>query len=113
MNETLRRALFRAGLDEPTVAARLGVDPKTVRRWIEGRLPYPRLRWQLANLLSVDEADLWPEVFAEQAVLARRPEIIAIYPHRWSVPRATWHQLFSSATEEISILAYSSLFIAE
>jgi hypothetical protein len=30
-----------------------------------------------------------------------------------SVPRATWHQLFNSATQDISILAYSSLFIAE
>jgi hypothetical protein len=30
-----------------------------------------------------------------------------------TVPRETWRQFFSSATEEISILAYSSLFIAE
>lgn len=113
MNETLRRALFRSSLDEPTVAARLGVDPKTVRRWVEGRLPYPRLRWKLAALLGVDETDLWPELAAARRPAALPSEIITVYPHRWSVPRETWQSLFSSATEDISILAYSSLFIAE
>jgi hypothetical protein len=29
LNETLRRALFRSGLDENAVATELGVDPKT------------------------------------------------------------------------------------
>ena len=60
MNDTLRRALFRARLTESDVAAQLTVDPKTVRRWLEGRLPYPRHRWDLANLLSIDETELWP-----------------------------------------------------
>jgi transcriptional regulator with XRE-family HTH domain len=33
--------VLRARLREDDVAARLGVDPKTVRRWLNGRVPYP------------------------------------------------------------------------
>lgn len=34
MNDLLRRALAEARLTEAGAAARLGVDPKTVHRWI-------------------------------------------------------------------------------
>jgi transcriptional regulator with XRE-family HTH domain len=39
VNELLRRFLLQTGLREDDVAARLGVDPKTVRRWLNGRVP--------------------------------------------------------------------------
>jgi transcriptional regulator with XRE-family HTH domain len=52
LNELLRRALFRARLSEEDVAAHLGVDPKTVRRWLEGRLPYLRHRQALSRLIE-------------------------------------------------------------
>ncbi len=113
MNETLRRAIFRSGLDENAVATELGVDPKTVRRWLEGRTPYPRFRWRLAALLGADETELWPELVAARQAVARPSEVVAIYPHRWSVPRGAWHRLFSNAAREVAILAYSGLFIAE
>lgn len=113
MNETLRRAIFSAGLSEDDVASQLGVDPKTVRRWVDGRLPYPRLRWQLAAILGTDEIELWPDLRATRAAATVPTEVIAIYPHRWSVPRDAWRQLFDSAIEEIIMLADSSLFIAE
>ncbi len=62
MNEPLRRALLRARLREVDVAARLGVDPKTVRRWLNGRVPYPHNRTAIAELVGADEADLWAEI---------------------------------------------------
>ena len=113
MNETLRRALLRARLSEEDVAARLEVDPKTVRRWLEGRVPYLRHRWALAGLLDADEADLWPEVRAALAARSRPAEISAIYPNRQAVPREVWLSLFSSAMREIGILACSGLFLAQ
>jgi transcriptional regulator with XRE-family HTH domain len=113
LNETLRHALFRARLSEEDIAARLGVDPKTVRRWIDGRIPYPRHRWALADMLRADERDLWPELAPAPAVTSRPSEVVAVYPHRWSVPREVWHRLFRSARREIGILAYSGLFLAE
>ena len=59
MNEILRRAFAEAGVREQDVAARLGVDTKTVRRWLEGRRPYPRHRTALANLLGIDQRTVW------------------------------------------------------
>ncbi len=112
MNDLLRRALFRARLSEEDIAAHLGVDPKTVRRWIDGRIPYPRHRWALAGLLRADEHELWPELAPAQAAV-QPGEVVAVYPHRWSVSREAWHRLFGNARREIAILAYSGLFLAE
>jgi hypothetical protein len=110
VNEPLRRALLRARLREVDVAARLGVDPKTVRRWLNGRVPYPHNRAAIAELVGTDEADLWPETGGP---LAWPDELGTIYPHRWAVPRDAWVRHFGSAEREIAILAYSALFLAE
>jgi transcriptional regulator with XRE-family HTH domain len=113
VNEALRRALLRARLREDDVAARLGVDPKTVRRWLNGRVPYPHNRAAIAELTGTDEADLWPEAGGPLAARARPDELGTVYPHRWAVPREAWARLFGSAGREIGVLAYSALFLAE
>ncbi|MFG1612450.1 XRE family transcriptional regulator [Nonomuraea wenchangensis] len=111
MNNNLRYALAAARLNPTDVAAALAVDPKTVSRWLNGRIPYPRHRWAVADLLHVNEADLWPEAAPRHQALA--DGIQAMYPHRWAIPQTTWRTHFNSATEEIDILAYSALFLAE
>jgi len=113
LNENLRRALLHARLREEDVAARLDVDPKTVRRWLEGRVPYPGNRAALADLVGADEADLWPEAGGPLAMHTRPDELGRVYPHRWAIPRETWVRFFASAEQEIGILAYSALFLAE
>ena len=113
MNEPLRRALLRARLREDDVAARLGVDPKTVRRWLNGRVPYPHNRAAIAELVGADEAELWPDAGGLLAARVRPEELGTVYPHRWAVPREVWVRLFESAEREIAILAYSALFLAE
>ena len=113
MNEPLRRALLRARLREDDIAARLGVDPKTVRRWLNGRVPYPHNRAAIAELVGADEADLWPDAGGPLAARTRPEELGKVYPHRWAVPREVWARLFGSAEREIAILAYSALFLAE
>src|ERR1017187_6537529 len=100
LNETLRRALLRMRLSEEDVAARLEVDPKTVRRWLEGRVPYLRHRWALAGMLGVDEADLWPQL---RTAGSWPEEIQRIYAHRDEVPRHVWQRLFGSAKNEICV----------
>jgi transcriptional regulator with XRE-family HTH domain len=109
VNDTLRRAFLRAQLSEDDIAALLAVDPKTVRRWTEGRIPYLRHRWELARLLGCDETDLWPQV---STVRSRPEEVWAVYPRRDTVPSDVWRNLFGSAEREISILARSGLFLA-
>jgi transcriptional regulator with XRE-family HTH domain len=111
--EPLCRALLRVRLREDDVAARLGVDPKTVRRWLNGRVPYPHNRTAIAELVGADEAELWPDAGGLLAARIRPEELGTMYPHRWAVPREVWVQLFGSAEREIGILAYSALFLAE
>ena len=113
VNEPLRRALLRARLREDDIAARLGVDPKTVRRWLNGRVPYPHNRAAIAELVGADEAELWPDAGGLLAARVRPEELGTVYPHRWAVPREVWVRLFGSAECEICILAYSALFLAE
>jgi hypothetical protein len=114
VNEPLRRALLlRARRREVDVAARLGVDPKTVRRWLNGRMPYPHNRTAIAELVGADEAQLWPDAGGLLAVRRRPEELGTVHPHRWAVPREVWVRLFRSAEREIAILAYSALFLAE
>jgi transcriptional regulator with XRE-family HTH domain len=113
VNELLRRYLLQAHLREDDVAARLGVDPKTVRRWLNGRVPYPHNRAAIADLLSADEADLWPGASGTLTARTRPDELGTVYPHRWAIPREVWTRFFASAEREIGVLAYSALFLAE
>ena len=113
-NERLRTALLQRGVTPSELADTVGVDPKTIERWIGGRIPYRRHRHQVAVRLGVDETYLWPGALAaEQVASASESEILVVYPHRWVVPRDTWGVLFDSAEHEIAILAYSGFFIAD
>jgi len=109
MNETLCRALLRARLTEEDVAVQLQVDPKTVRRWLEGRVPYMRHRWAIAALLGVDETDLWPQVRTTQT---RPEEVVAVYPHSDAVSWDVWLRVLGSARREIGILDHPGMPIA-
>jgi transcriptional regulator with XRE-family HTH domain len=108
LNENLCRALLQARLSEEDVAARLEVDPKTVRRWLEGRVPYLRHRWALAAMLGQDEADLWPQARTARPLPT---EVQAIYPHHDNVPTEVWQDFFRSAKREIDILTDSEIFL--
>ena len=86
-NERLRTALLQRGLTPAELADTVGVDPKTIERWIGGRIPYRRHRYQVAAQLGVDETYLWPDALAaEQVASASESEILTVYPHRWAVP---------------------------
>ena len=102
MNESLRRAVTAAGLGEVDVAARLGVDPKTVRRWFEGRLPFRRYRWELAAILGADDDELWPELRSRRG---RPEEVVAVYPRCGDLPADVWMGLLRSASTRIGVLA--------
>jgi hypothetical protein len=113
VNHTLARALRGAGVDTVDVAARLGVDPKTVKRWMSGRMPYPRHRNALARLTGWSQHDLWPDLPRPAQRVAVVDEVRIVYPHRSAVPSDAWSRLFVEAKQEINVLAYSALFLAE
>ncbi|WP_349261970.1 helix-turn-helix transcriptional regulator [Actinocrinis sp.] len=60
MNQALRSAMMAAGLQQLDLASRLEVDPKTVERWLDGRVPHPSNRAAIAKLLNRPEDELWP-----------------------------------------------------
>ena len=113
-NERLRATLLQRSMTPDAIAAEVGVDRKTVERWISGRTPYRRHRYVVASTLGVDEGYLWPEALSrEQVTEASEGEILNVYPHRSDVPRDEWGRLYESAEHEIGILVYAGLFLAE
>jgi transcriptional regulator with XRE-family HTH domain len=113
-NERLRAALLQRGMTATGLADKLGVDHKTVERWVNGRIPYRRNRYLIAQQLGVDEVYLWPDALdRDQVAAASQSEIVAVYPHRSEVPRDVWGRLFSEAEAEIGVLVYAGLFLAE
>ena len=113
-NERLRVAILSSGLGMDGLADTLGVDRKTVERWIGGRLPYKRFQYGLAGLLQTDPAYLWPagRTAPESTDLAMA-EILAIYPVRSMVANELWLRLFESATREIDVLVYAGFWLSE
>ncbi|MFF0572906.1 helix-turn-helix domain-containing protein [Streptosporangium saharense] len=114
-NERLRTALLERGTTITELAEAIEVDAKTVERWItRGRVPYRKHRFAVAKLLGVEEAYLWPEAMTPaQTAAVSETEIVTVYPHRWAVPKDAWGRLFASARQEIDILVYSGIFIAQ
>jgi transcriptional regulator with XRE-family HTH domain len=113
-NERLRAALLQRGVTPDELAEAVGVDRKTIERWIGGRKPYPRLRYEAARKLGMDEAYLWPGARTpDEVARASESEILLLYPHRWSVPQDLWRQFFDAAEEEIGVLVYSGMFLVD
>ncbi|MET8048775.1 helix-turn-helix transcriptional regulator [Streptosporangium sp. NPDC005286] len=114
-NERLRVALLEHGTTIDVLAEAVQVDAKTVERWItQGRVPYRKHRFAVARFLGMEEAYLWPGALTPQQTAAvSESEIVAVYPHRWAVPKDTWGRLFSAAQQEIGVLVYSGIFIAQ
>lgn len=113
VNRALQSAMMAAGLEQLDLAARMAVDPKTVERWLAGRLPHPRNRAAIAKLVGRAEDELWPSAPGVDRRGRLGEEVRAIYPHRWAVPREIWLRHFQRAEYEISVLVYSGLFLAE
>ncbi|MGW4769810.1 DUF5919 domain-containing protein [Nocardia sp. NPDC004278] len=114
-NDRLRDALLRSGLTPECAAQSLGVSTKTVERWVRnGRIPYPRHRYELATLVKESEQFLWPDAMTpERAAEVATSEVVAIYPHRHEIPRALWLKLFDSTENKLDILVYAGMFLTD
>ena len=60
-------------------------------------------------MLGVHETDLWPQLRPNRT---RPDEVLAIYPHRDTVPREVWLSVFGSARQEIGMLEDASVSVA-
>ncbi len=114
VNGRLKEALLETHTSVADLVEATGVDPKTVQRWVHGRLPHPRHRAVVAQLLNTREDSIWtlPETsIAESSQQSQ--EIISAYAHRSQAPVDTWWALFVQAQEQIDLLANAMLFIPE
>ena len=74
MNDALRVALSDTGHTTESLAETVGVDPKTVGRWLtEGRIPHPRHRLAAAEALHKDVSDIWPDTSRRRDPIWFRP----------------------------------------
>jgi transcriptional regulator with XRE-family HTH domain len=114
-NDRLRDAVLRNGFTPASVAQKIGVDPKTVERWIhQDRIPYPKHRHAIAALLRESESYLWPNALsAERVRQVTRSEVVQIHARRGAVPPETWQRLLDKAERQVGILVYGGLFLPE
>ncbi|MDT3400353.1 XRE family transcriptional regulator [Streptomyces sp. B1866] len=115
MNERLRSVLAQRGVKPESLAEACEVDPKTVGRWLGGRVPHPRHRFRAAQYLRVEEGFLWPatQVHAGRSGSGLGSELVGTYQNRASVPREAWLTLLQEAQEQIDVLFFSGTFFAQ
>lgn len=112
-NERLRSAILEAGLSLAEFGEAVGVDPKTVERWItKDRTPHRAHRMKSSVVLGKTDVFLWPTTESDpRSQSAARAELVDLYPNRGSVPSSTWVELLDSAHESIDLLAYAGSFL--
>ncbi|MGW5400167.1 XRE family transcriptional regulator [Streptomyces sp. NPDC003952] len=115
MNERLHSVLAQRGVSPESLAEVCEVDPKTVGRWLGGRVPHARHRFRAAQHLRVEESFLWPAPQPRTSApnTAGGGELVGTYPNRASVPRDMWLALLQEARKEIGVLVFSGTFFAQ
>ncbi|NBE82419.1 DUF5753 domain-containing protein [Micromonospora rubida] len=74
MNRAVQAAMAETGHTADSLAAQVGVDPKTAAKWAsQGRIPQTRHRAQVAALLGKDVLELWPDVLKRKEPAWFRP----------------------------------------
>ena len=115
-NDQLRAAIRASGLSTEDVAVKVGVDPKTVDRWVQNgsRRPHRPARRKLAELLRVAECHLWPAAADDlKTQPVTESELVHLYPSRSAVPFDVWSSLIHSATSVVEVLVFSGQFLVE
>jgi hypothetical protein len=106
-NERLWAALSEAGIEPDELARQVGVDVKTVGRWLAGTsVPYRRHRASLARALSSSEEELWPDAAGEQDEDDPRHEILGAWPQASDLRATDWRVLLRGASEHVDLLTF-------
>ncbi|GAB2818950.1 XRE family transcriptional regulator [Streptomyces daliensis] len=113
MNQTLYGAMARRGVKPGELARKVGVDPKTVKRWLAdaSRAPHQVTRAAVAEALGVRAEVLWPKSLRETVKMGPDREIVSAYPYRNACPTSVWADLIASASQSITFAGYTNYFI--
>ena len=114
-NHRLRNAMAAAELTNARLAEQVGVDTKSVERWVtQGRQPHPTTRGRVARVLGFEETYLWPALLTSSRGLgASQSELVQLWPTRNEVPADVWRTLISRAERRMEILVYAGGFLVE
>lgn len=113
-NENLRAALTQSGLTIEEFADVVAVDPKTVQRWLAGRVPHLKSRARIAGALDTPERHLWPELGpakhadgagAPSEVTVSATDVLGGYAHADDPGAPQPRTLIERAGERIEIIA--------
>src|SRR4051812_9696273 len=108
-NQRLADAIRQHGWSNSELATQLGVDPKTVERWVTtGRTPHPRWRERASALLGVPVAVLWPDC---AGFMDGTSELVGIYRTRTELAPSTVRSLLDASTRHVYLLAYAALWL--
>jgi transcriptional regulator with XRE-family HTH domain len=113
MNDRLRLAMASASIEPESLARKVGVDPKTVQRWLAGRVPHPRHRWKICDLLGQSEQYIWPQIILGASGVLQTSEIVSAYAHRADAPSQLWIGMLEGVRRNIDLLGYSMSFFPE
>jgi hypothetical protein len=110
MEHPLKRAFAASGIGADEVASRLQVDPKTVRRWCGGRIPYPRHRNALSELTGWTVHDIWPGQIPVIGRSDATADMRVVEAKDLATVNRAYRQLLEPARISIGILATSDRF---
>ncbi|MEU3664568.1 helix-turn-helix domain-containing protein [Streptomyces sp. NPDC032940] len=113
-NERLRAAMAAGGWTHDTLAQEIGIDPKSVERWVnKGRTPRQRTALLASEALGEDIHALWPALRQPRKARAISPDLVALYAQRADLPIAVYAELFAQAHEQMEVLVYAGVFLHE
>lgn len=113
-NERLRSTMAAGGWTHASLATEVGIDPKSVERWVNlGRVPRRATALKAAEALSEDIHALWPALRQARSARAVSPELVALYEQRADLPVSVFVDLLSSARERVDVLVYAAVFLHE
>ena len=107
--------MLEAELSASALASAVGVDVKSVARWVsEDRIPYPVTRAKVARLLNHRESFFWPSLaYRDDMSDELVAELDRIWPTRSAISDDAWHRLFSSAKAQLDILVCAGAFLLD
>lgn len=109
-NQRLADAMRNAQLSPEQLSESVGVDPKTVKRWLDGTIeaPHRSAREKTAAVVQVPLAVLWPDLPGSMDGTA---ELIGAYVTRAQVSPTTVRSLVDASRAHIDVLAYAALWL--
>ncbi len=115
-NHRLRNAMAAAELTNARLAEQVGVDAKSVERWVtQGRQPHaddPRASGASAGVRGDLPVAGSPHLI-ERGLGASQSELVQLWPTRNEVPADVWRTLISQAERTDGDLVYAGGFLVE